>query len=154
MNRLSKSNKPTELEFMGIDDESKPSYNATTSDITITVWPEFISNQVGPLGDLFIWAYHIKIENKSKENIKLLSRHWKIIDEEGALQEVVGEGVVGQQPDIAPHNSFKYSSGVHLSQPSGIMSGTYEMQKINGEKFMVKIPAFSLDSGIVRKSIN
>jgi len=69
-------------------------------------------------------------------------------------QEVVGEGVVGQQPNITAHNSFKYSSGVHLNQPSGIMSGAYEMQRDNGEKFMVKIPAFSLDSGVARKSIN
>jgi ApaG protein len=84
----------------------------------------------------------------------LVNRHWRIIDEQGLTQEVDGEGVVGEQPQIISGNAFQYSSGVHLRHPSGIMSGHYQMQKENGEMFEAKIPAFSLDVPSIKTVIN
>ena len=154
MNILSKSNKLPEQIFLGLEKDSKASYRATTNGTEITVLPEFVSRQNSAIGDLFIWAYHVRIEHQNSENIQLLNRHWKIIDEDGVKREVEGEGVIGQQPKITPNNSFQYSSGVHLARPSGIMKGHYEMQRENGEKFQVEIPTFSLDSPALQKSIN
>jgi ApaG protein len=143
MNRLSKSNKFDELldsSFAG------KSYSAVTSDVYITVWPEFVDSKSSIIGDLFVWAYHVRIENKRNETIQLTKRYWRIIDEKGDVQEVNGEGVVGEQPIIAPGNSYQYSSGVHLRNPSGIMGGKYFMKKVGSDEILeVKIPTFSLD---------
>ncbi len=155
MNRLSKSNKPLEAHLLGIDNKiQENSYSAITDDVEITVWPEFIDSQIGPLGNLFVWAYHVRIENRGTESIKLLNRHWRIIDEQGVMQEVDGAGVVGEQPDISSGNAFQYSSGVHLRHPSGIMSGHYQLQRNNGELFEAKIPAFSLDVPSIKNVVN
>ena len=78
--------------------------------------------------------------------IRLRSRHWRITDRNGQVQEVRGEGVVGEQPVLNPGDSFEYTSGVPLSTPSGIMVGAYVMETEAGESFTVEIPAFSLDS--------
>jgi len=112
--------------------------------VSITVWPEYVDSRFNEV-EIYIWAYHVRIENKRKEPIKLINRHWNIIDEKGVIQEVSGEGVVGQTPKIMPNSSYQYTSGVHLNYPSGIMSGQYQMQKENGEIFEVIIPTFSLD---------
>jgi ApaG protein len=151
MNRLSKSN--IILENNQNITQLKP-YSKTTNNVVIDVWPEFVDSKSGALGDLFIWAYHIIITNKNDFAIKLTNRHWKITDAIGIVQEVDGEGVVGDQPTILPNNSYKYSSGVHLNFPSGIMSGSYRMQKINGEIFDVEIPLFSLDIPNHKEKIN
>jgi len=155
MTRLSKSNKPLEEKFLDSSQAfmSKP-YVAITNNIHITVWPEFIDSKSSAIGDLFIWAYHVRIDNKSSENLKLVSRYWRIIDEKGIIQEVNGEGVIGEQPLIAPNASYQYSSGVHLRYPSGIMTGKYQMRKDSGEIFDVKIPNFSLDVPSVKSVIN
>ncbi len=143
INQLSKSNKVDEL-LESIGDGK--SYSATTNDVQITVWPEFVDSKSSVIGDLYIWSYHIRIENKKQESLQLTSRYWRIIDEKGAVQEVNGEGVVGEQPIIAPNSSYQYSSGVHLRYPSGIMMGQYKMKKVEGgEAFEVTIPTFSLD---------
>lgn len=159
MRQLSKSNKPLQENFFE-DSQSlaeKP-YVATTSDIQITIWPEFIDSKSSPVGNLFIWAYHVRIDNKSLETVQLLNRYWQIIDENGAVQEIRGDGVIGEQPIILPDESYQYSSGVHLRHPSGIMKGTYEMQKIleSGKEkiFEVKIPTFSLDVPSIKSIIN
>lgn len=154
LSKTNKSKKNPELSLLGINEDLKDSYKQITNNVEIIVWPEFISNQKSQLGDLFIWAYHIKITNKGDSVIKLLNRHWKIIDEQGTIQEVDGEGVVGEKPTILPSESFQYSSGVHLKLPSGIMTGHYQMQNATGEFFDVKIPAFSLDSPSVKAVIN
>ncbi len=125
--------------------QQKP-YVAITNDIEVSVWPEFVDNKISQIGELFIWAYHVRIKNKSTESIKLLSRYWRIVDECGNVQEIEGEGVVGEKPLILPNGAYQYSSGVHLKYPSGIMSGKYRMEKIlNKETFEIKIPNFSLD---------
>ena len=125
--------------------QEKP-YVATTRNIEVSVWPEFIYNKTSQSGELFIWAYQIRIKNKSSETIKLLSRYWRTIDECGNIQEVEGEGVVGVKPIITTNNTYQYSSGIHLKYPSGIMSGKYYIENTsNKEIFEIKIPNFSLD---------
>ncbi len=154
MNPLSKSNKALDDDLLALGGNLKNSYTNTTKDIKITVWPEFIDSQNTQLGSLFIWAYHVRIDNEGAENIKLINRHWRIIDEHGVTQEVDGEGVVGEQPKIESGKAFQYSSGVHLRCPSGIMSGHYQVQKDNGDLFEVSIPAFSLDVPTIKSVIN
>jgi ApaG protein len=129
-------------------------YVATTNNIKVTVWPEFIDSKSSFIGNLFIWAYHIRIDNKSSESVKLLQRYWRIIDETGVIQEVKGDGILGERPKIPPNSSYQYSSGIHLRYPSGIMTGKYRMQKDNLEFFEIKVPAFSLDVPSVKSVIN
>jgi ApaG protein len=134
--------------------EQKP-YQKISKEIEISVWPEFIDSKVTGVGEIFIWSYQVRIENRNIFAVKLISRYWRIIDENGELQEVKGEGVVGEQPTINSQNSFQYSSGVHLTCPSGIMSGNYKMQNLeNLEFFEVAIPPFSLDGVIHKSSLN
>ena len=152
--RLLKSNKPLDEIFPSLIQIPDNAYIATTEDIEITVWPEFINSQNSTAGNIFIWAYHVKITNKGFDNIKLINRHWKIINEKGEIQEVDGEGVVGEQPIIIGESSFQYSSGVHLYYPSGIMTGQYQMQRADGELFQAKIPSFSLDVPSIKGAIN
>ena len=121
-------------------------YSATTRSIKVTVEPHFLEDQSSPVDDHFVWAYRVRIENQSGETVQLRRRHWRITDGMGRVQEVRGPGVVGEQPVLAPGQSFEYTSGTPLSTPSGIMDGSYEMETPSGESFAVTIPAFSLDS--------
>lgn len=154
--RLSKTNKLVDLDdvFSSLAQIPSNAYSAQTGGVEVKVWPEFITNQNSATGNIFIWAYHVKISNRGKDSLKLINRHWKIINEKGEIQEVDGEGVVGEQPVIASGSSFQYSSGVHLYYPSGIMTGHYQMQKEDGALFQVQIPAFSLDTPDAKSAIN
>lgn len=139
-------------------------YNAVTNGISVTVTPHFIEDQSDPDEPHYVWAYQVVIENTGGETVQLRSRHWKITDAVGQLQEVRGAGVVGEQPKLAPGESFEYTSGVPLSTPSGIMSGHYTMQitpeeigpeeRDGAESFEVEVPAFSLDSPYESVSLN
>lgn len=121
-------------------------YSETTNDIEVSVWPEFVDKKSSVIGDLFIWAYHVRITNKSQVQAKLISRYWRIIDEHGNVQEVEGEGVVGEKPIININSSYQYSSGIHLKYPSGIMTGKYKIKNlVTNDFFDIKIPTFSLD---------
>lgn len=121
-------------------------YAQTTRAITVTVEPFYLDEQSAPDENHFVWAYHVRIENHGERTVQLLTRYWRITDSMGNAQEVRGDGVVGEQPVLAPGESFEYTSGTPLQTPSGIMVGTYQMQAENGEQFDVQIPAFSLDS--------
>lgn len=121
-------------------------YSKTTNDITVTVEPTYLEDQSDPADNRYIWAYHIKIHNDSTDTVRLISRYWKITDANGATQEVEGEGVVGEQPLLSPGQSYEYTSGAPLPTPGGIMVGTYQMERHDGEAITVEIPAFSLDS--------
>ena len=129
-------------------------YEATTRAIKVTVRPQYRPDQSDPSQSQFAWAYHVRLENTGSETVQLRSRHWKIRDGNGRLQEVKGPGVVGQTPVLRPGESFEYSSGTPLSTPSGIMSGTYQMVNESGEQFDIEIPAFSLDSPAASRSVN
>lgn len=121
-------------------------YSETTRSIEVTVQPSYLEEQSSPENRHFVWAYHVQIKNHGAERVQLLNRYWRITDARGTVQEVEGPGVVGEQPILLPGGSFRYTSGCPLPTPSGIMEGRYEMQKDDGERFWIKIPAFSLDS--------
>ena len=121
-------------------------YTATTRAIQVTVGPQYLPDQSDPAKSQFVWAYHVRIENKGEIAVQLRNRYWRITDALGRVQEVRGAGVVGEQPLLKPGQSFEYTSGTPLPTPSGIMTGSYEMESSSGEKFNVTIPAFSLDS--------
>ncbi|QIG48935.1 Co2+/Mg2+ efflux protein ApaG [Nordella sp. HKS 07] len=129
-------------------------YESTTRNIRVVVQPRYLQSQSRPDEDHFFWAYTITIENRGVEIVTLRSRHWQITDDRGGHEEVKGDGVVGEQPTLAPGESFEYTSGVPLATPSGIMVGTYEMETSGGERFDVAIPAFSLDSPQSHRQIN
>jgi ApaG protein len=129
-------------------------YNAVTRHISVTVTPYFIEEQSDPDDNHFVWAYQVNIENTGRETVQLVSRYWHITDAHGQVQEVRGDGVVGEQPVLRPGESFEYTSGTPLSTPSGIMVGRYQMETKAGEGFEIDIPAFSLDSPYQRTSLN
>ena len=115
------------------------------SKITVIVEPMYLEDHSDPMEDTYLWAYKVKIKNNGEEKVQLLSRHWKIFDSNGNYREVKGKGVVGEQPVIQPGDEFEYTSGTPLSTKSGLMHGSYQMQSLDGKKFEVAIPAFSLD---------
>jgi ApaG protein len=121
-------------------------YSQTTRGITVTVKPFYLEDQSSPADNHYVWAYRVRIENGGGETVQLLRRHWKITDARGRVQEVQGSGVVGEQPVLNPGDAYEYTSGTPLPTPSGIMSGEYQMEGRDGEKFDIEIPAFSLDS--------
>ncbi|MBI2977868.1 MAG: Co2+/Mg2+ efflux protein ApaG, partial [Rhodospirillales bacterium] len=110
--------------------------------------------QSDPDDNHFVWAYHVRIENHGKRTVQLMTRHWRITDSLGKVHEVRGDGVVGEQPVLTPGGAFEYTSGTPLSTPSGIMDGSYQMETDTGERFDVKIPAFSLDSPHHRRQLH
>ena len=92
-------------------------YNRTTRNIRIHVQPQFLESQSRPDEAKFVWAYTITIENQGAETVTLLSRYWKITDAFGRVQEVRGDGVVGEQPTLKPGENFEYTSGARLPRP-------------------------------------
>jgi len=120
-------------------------FNATTNGIRVTVMPVYIDERSDPANSRYFWAYRVIVENTSDKTIQLLSRYWKIVDGDGHLEEVRGDGVVGLQPVIKPGEDFSYTSGCPLNCPSGIMEGFYTVQDLDGNLFDVQIPAFPLD---------
>ena len=129
-------------------------YATTTRNIEVTVTPRFLPEKSSPDQGHFFWAYTIEITNRGSETVQLKTRHWRITDAHGRVQEVRGAGVVGEQPRLAPGESFEYTSGVPLPTPSGFMVGSYSMVTEGGERFDIAIPAFSLDSPDAKRTIN
>ncbi len=129
-------------------------YRAVTRNIEVVVTPRFIADRSSPENNYFFWAYTIAITNHGPETVQLRTRHWRITDAGGRRQEVRGAGVVGEEPVLKSGESFEYTSGVPLQTPSGFMVGTYGMVSAGGERFDIDIPAFSLDCGDGRRTIN
>jgi ApaG protein len=130
-------------------------YRAVTKNIEVTVTPRYVSERSSPANGYFFWAYTINITNLGQETVQLKTRHWRIVDASGKEQEVNGPGVVGEEPQLAPGESFEYTSGVPLPTPSGFMRGTYGMVRTDDRmKFDIEIPAFSLDSSHAERTIN
>lgn len=129
-------------------------YKATTRAILVTVQPQYLPDQSEPAKSQYVWSYTVRIENHGDVAVQLRSRHWKITDGLGRLQEVKGPGVVGKTPLLRPGERFEYTSGTPLSTPSGIMAGTYQMVDEAGVKFDVDIPTFSLDTPTAQRSLN
>jgi len=117
---------------------------AITRGIAVRVAVSFLAEQSDPSSNRWFWSYHVRIENGSEVAVQLLSRSWTITDGRGTIHEVVGEGVVGEMPLIAPGASFDYVSGCPLDTPDGGMNGSYRMVDENGSAFDVEIPHFQL----------
>ena len=114
------------------------------SGITIQVKTQYLTEHSSPAVQRFAFAYSISITNNSEQPVQLLRRHWIITDGNRKVEEVRGDGVVGQQPWIAPQQSFHYTSGAVLETPVGTMEGSYSMQQENGDAFKALIPRFTL----------
>ena len=129
-------------------------YRAVTRQIEVTVEPNFLPERSSPTNGYYFWAYTIEIANRGGETVQLKTRHWIITDASGRMQEVRGEGVVGEQPVLAPGERFEYTSGVPLPTASGFMVGRYQMVSESGERFEIDVPTFSLDSPDNRRVLN
>jgi ApaG protein len=129
-------------------------YQATTQDIRVTVEPQFMADRSMPDMNRYFWSYTIEIANLGRGTVTLRSRHWRITDAHGRQEEVRGPGVVGEEPVLEPGGSFTYTSGCPLTTPSGIMAGSYQMERPDGTQFDIKVPAFSLDSPFERTRAN
>ena len=112
--------------------------------LAIAIQTRYIEEQSNPDKDRYAFSYTITIENDGEVSAKLLNRHWLITDANGKTQEVRGEGVVGEQPQLAPGESYQYTSGTILETPVGSMEGEYEMIDDQGRLFLAPIPPFSL----------
>jgi ApaG protein len=112
--------------------------------IIITASPQFIAAQSSPHEGRFMFAYTITITNAGLVPAKLLTRHWLITDANGKIQEVSGDGVVGEHPYLKPGESFRYTSGTMLETSVGVMRGKYIMRSDDGDNFSVPIPQFTL----------
>lgn len=122
---------------------------AETAGVTVRVSVSYLADQSEPGRGRWFWAYHIRIENGSNRAVQLLTRHWVITDGRGARHSVEGEGVVGEQPVIAPGASYDYVSGCPLTTPTGGMRGSYRMVDEDGRTFTVAIPKFALTAPAV-----
>lgn len=121
-------------------------FTETTNNITVNVLPVYIDEQSDPENNRYFWAYRIVIENYSGKTVQLLSRYWHITDANGHVEEVRGEGVVGEQPILADGEEYAYTSGCPLTTSSGIMKGHFTMrEEITRHQFEIEVPAFSLD---------
>jgi ApaG protein len=112
--------------------------------INIEVETDYLDDQSEPREQRYVFAYTITIRNEGDVPAKLLTRHWIITDANGRVQEVRGDGVVGEQPYLKPGQGFRYSSGAVIETPVGTMQGSYQMLADDGAKFEAPIPAFRL----------
>ena len=135
-----------------VDNDSM--YELVTRGVRIRVAPLYSEEQSTPDEGYYFWTYTVEIANEGEETVRLRTRFWRITDSNGHTEEVRGPGVVGQTPVIGPGQSFSYTSGCPLPTPSGIMVGSYQMAGEKGQLFDVAIPAFSLDSPYVVRSVN
>lgn len=119
--------------------------NLSTNGITVSVETQYLPSHSNPVSGKYIFGYHISIENGSPYVVQLLRRHWTIVDGEGNTREVDGEGVIGEQPILAPGEQYSYSSYCDLDTEMGKMSGTYLMTRPDNHTFFdVVIPEFRM----------
>ena len=117
---------------------------STDYSFDITVATRYLDSQSEPGQDRYVFAYTISIRNSGSEAARLTRRHWLITDGNGKVQEVEGEGVVGEQPWLRPGDDFEYTSGAVLETTHGMREGTYTMVGDDGTPFETPIPAFTL----------
>lgn len=125
---------------------SRPFFYRQTGDVRITVRPAYVPEQSHPGQRQFVFAYLVRIENVGRLSAQLLARRWRIHDSIGEDSEVEGEGVVGEQPIIAPGRVHEYQSFCVLKSPSGHMEGAYRFRREDGMSFEAAIPRFMLQA--------
>jgi ApaG protein len=113
-------------------------------EFTVSTVPQYLADQSAPDEDQYVFAYTVTIRNTGEVAGQLISRHWIITDGDGQVQEVRGDGVVGEQPVLQPGQSYKYTSGCPLTTPVGSMKGSYQCVASDGTKFEATIPEFVL----------
>jgi ApaG protein len=118
--------------------------DTVTKGIRVAVKTQFVPERSSPRSRQYVFAYTINIANEGTAPAKLVTRHWIITDGNGKVQEVRGDGVIGQQPLLAPGEAFEYTSGCVLETPHGTMRGTYQMVRPEGETFDAEIAPFLL----------
>ncbi|HTI30596.1 MAG TPA: Co2+/Mg2+ efflux protein ApaG [Sphingomonas sp.] len=123
-------------------------YAETTHDVTVRVSVSFLPEQSMPDKGQWFWAYHVRVENGSDMAVQLMSRRWIIADGRGQRHVIEGEGVIGEQPVIAPGENYDYVSGCPLGTPTGSMQGAYIMIAEDGSSFEVAIPKFALTAPV------
>ena len=123
---------------------AQPTSSAETDGIRVRVQSHYLADQSSPRDDRYVFAYTITISNESHATAQLRTRHWIITDGNGSVEEVRGDGVVGEQPRLTPGQSFQYTSGCVLTTPIGTMHGTYRMWRDDGSYFDAVIAPFSL----------
>ena len=112
--------------------------------IEVAVEPRFLDDQSEPDAGRYVFAYTIRIRNRGSVAARLLARHWEITDGNGRVEEVRGDGVVGEQPVLTPGETFEYVSGCLLPTPVGTMHGSYQMVAADGQRFDAPIAPFTL----------
>ena len=117
---------------------------AITRGVRVEVTPEFLPDQSEPERGLWVHAYHVAVTNQGEQPVRLLGRHWIITNAHGTEEHVRGPGVVGQQPVIAPGETFRYSSGAPLDTAFGAMHGSYQLVTPEGERFDSEVAPFDL----------
>jgi ApaG protein len=123
-----------------------PMSEAITNGIRVEVLSQYSPENSQPQQGGWVFQYTVRITNQGDDTVQLLSRHWIITDAFDRTEEVKGDGVVGQQPVLAPGESFKYSSWCPLKTASGMMRGTYQMTGAKGDSFDIEIAPFALKS--------
>lgn len=118
--------------------------SSTPYHIEVKVQTTYIEEQSSPSDNRYVFAYTITLRNAGSVAAKLLTRHWIITDSNGKTQEVRGEGVVGEQPHLAPGESFQYTSGTMIETSVGSMRGSYQMIADDGVEFDAEIAPFTL----------
>ena len=113
-------------------------------DFSVSSETLYIAEQSSPEDSRYVFAYTMTIKNTGMLAARLLRRHWIITDANGKIQEVKGDGVIGEQPHILPGESHQYSSASVLETPVGCMQGSYEMIADDGVEFEADIPVFNL----------
>jgi ApaG protein len=121
-----------------------PLSEAVTNSIRVEVMSKYSPDNSRPHQDVWVFEYTVRITNQGTETVQLLSRHWIIMDALDHIEEVKGPGVVGEQPVLAPGESFKYSSWCPLKTPTGMMHGTYQVVRAGGTQFDIEIAPFAL----------
>lgn len=112
--------------------------------ILVEATPQFIAAQSAPDQGRYVFAYTITITNAGAVPARLLTRHWLITDANGKIQEVRGDGVIGEQPYLKPGETFRYTSGAMIETAVGTMQGEYKMRSDDGDDFNAHIPRFTL----------
>lgn len=133
---------------------AEPTSSAETDGIRVRVQSHYLADQSSPRNDRYVFAYTITISNESAQTAQLQTRHWIITDGRGTVEEVRGDGVVGEQPRLHPGQSFQYTSGCVLTTPIGTMHGTYRMWRDDGSYFDAVIAPFSLALPASQRSRN
>jgi ApaG protein len=124
--------------------ETAPMSEAVTNGVRVEVLSRHSTENSRPHQGEWVFQYTVRITNQGTDTVQLISRHWIITDALDHVEEVKGPGVIGEQPVLAPGESFKYSSWCPLKTPTGMMHGTYQMMREYGSQFDIEIAPFAL----------